>query len=96
MFVSRSLYDALQARYDALLEKYHALRLANYAPRPVEQQQVTPPPASDAELVTQAHKALAIDTMAKDLVARERLSPEVALAEAQRAIDSLFAPLDYQ
>ena len=100
MFVSRTAYDALQREcdkwaslYENLLEKYHALRLLNNVPRP-EAEKVTPvaAPTSDIDLVYNTQRQMAIESAYEDFIARG-MTPEQAKQEAQRTIDSIFAPI---
>ena len=100
MFVSREAYRSLQREcdkwaslYESLLEKYHALRLLNNVPRP-EAEKIAPvaAPTSDIDLVYNTQRQMAIESAYEDFIARGA-SPEEARAEAQRAVDSIFAPI---
>lgn len=100
MFVTQRLYEAsearyarLEARYDALLERYHALRLLNHVATPIaSEREAVAPPQNDVDLVYHTQRAMALDAAYQDFKARG-LTDQDAHDEAQRAIDSLFAPV---
>lgn len=100
MFVTRSAFDALMRRYDHLetryenlLDRYHTLRVQGASVRPTEAETPKPTaPASDIDLVYNTQRQLAIDSAYEDFIARG-MAPDQAKQEAQRTIDSIFAPI---
>lgn len=100
MFVTRSAFDALMRRYDHLetryenlLDRYHTLRVQGASVRPTEAETPKPTaPASDIDLVYNTQRAMAVDSAYADFIGRG-LTPEEARAEAERAVDSIFAPI---
>lgn len=102
MFVSRRLYDALQARYDeamtwnrALVQQIVELRREGFAaPRTAtERAPQAPPPLDIEDMAREGANREAIERMTADFV-RNGADPDVAEREAKKLIGEMHAVYD--